>query len=179
MSDPTTPLAPELDALSRGEFLRLAAGFGAAAATGLGALAAARPAAADESPAPAPATGSYLFVVTHGTNDMNRAVLPLVLATTVLKKGWGKVHVWLTLAGAEIAHKELCPKILSPAFKAFGTAEALILALKEKGATFGICSPCAVFSGAMDAKRYDFIPNAGGDALLPAMAAAGTHTVWI
>jgi hypothetical protein len=35
--------------------------------------------------------GKYVIVITHGGNDPNRAILGLLLAQTVVDKGWGKV----------------------------------------------------------------------------------------
>ena len=121
--------------ISREDFLKsVGAGLGAAA---LGGLMAAGPALA------APVEGKrYIMVITNGGNNPNRAILSLLLAWTALDKGLGPVHVWMTLEGAELAVKNKAERIESPIFKKFGTAGELIMKLKGKGATFGVCPPC-------------------------------------
>jgi predicted peroxiredoxin len=80
----------------------------------------------------------YIVVATHGGNDPNRAILALLTALTALDKGFGSVHVWLTIDGADMAHKTKVGKIISPIYKSFGTAEELINKLKAKGALVSV-----------------------------------------
>ena len=63
--------------------------------------------------------GKYVIVVTHGGDDPNRAVFGLLMAQTVADKGWGKVHVWMTLDGADLADKKKTERIESPIYKKF------------------------------------------------------------
>jgi len=50
--------------------------------------------------------GKYVIVITHGGDDPNRAIFGLLMAQTVADKGWGKVHVWMTLDGADLVNKK-------------------------------------------------------------------------
>jgi hypothetical protein len=63
--------------------------------------------------------GKYVIVVTHGGDDPNRAIFGLLMAQTVADKGWGKVHVWMTLDGADLANKKKTERIESPIYKKF------------------------------------------------------------
>lgn len=110
--------------------------------------------------------GKYVFVLTHGANDPNRAIFGLLMAQVVAKKGWGTVHVWTTLEGAELAHKDNPERIESPIFKKFGNALALIKDIKEKGGTFGVCPPCAEYFGSKGDQKLDFFQEVGGDWLM-------------
>lgn len=117
---------------SRLDFLR-AAGL-ASAALGVASLASPAVSAAD-------AKGRYVVVVTHGSDDPNRAILGLLMALQVADKGLGEVHVWTTIHGAELANRTKAEKIVSPIFKKFGNGLELVMKLKEKGATFRVCPP--------------------------------------
>src|SRR5574341_330328 len=64
--------------------------------------------------------GKYVIVITHGGNDPNRAIFGLLMAQVVTDKGWGKVHVWMTLDGADLCNKKKTEKIESPIYKKFG-----------------------------------------------------------
>jgi predicted peroxiredoxin len=110
--------------------------------------------------------GKYVFVITNGGNDPNRAIFALLMAQTVADKGWGNVHVWMTLQGAEMANKNKTERIDSPIFKKFGNALEIIKKLKDKGATFGVCPPCAEYAGAVGSDKLDFVEKAGGDWLM-------------
>lgn len=144
--------------LSRGDFLKnIGVGIGAA---GLASVMGANAVAAEAN------KGKYVVVVTHGGNDPNRAVLALILAAAAQDKGWGEVHVWMTLEGADLANKTKAPRIDSPIFKKFGNAHDLMHKLKEKGASFGVCPPCAEYMGALGPDKYDFVEKRGGDWLL-------------
>lgn len=107
--------------------------------------------------------GKYVVVITHGGNDPNRAILGLLLAQVAADKGWGKVHVWLTLDGADLAHKKRTDRIDSPIFKKFGNATQLMQKIRDKGGWFGICPPCADYFGASGGDKHEFVELAGGD----------------
>jgi predicted peroxiredoxin len=119
----------------------------------------------------------YIVVATNGGNDPNRAILALLAAFTALDKGFGPVHVWLTLEGADMANKTKVGKILSPIYKSFGTAEELINKLKSKGATFGVCPPCADYMGADGSNKIDFVEKQGADWLMKNIP--GAAVVWL
>jgi predicted peroxiredoxin len=119
----------------------------------------------------------YIVVATNGGNDPNRAILALLAAFTALDKGFGPVHVWLTLEGADMANKTKVGKILSPIYKSFGTAEELINKLKAKGATFGVCPPCAEYMGADGSNKIDFVEKQGADWLMKNIP--GAAVVWL
>ena len=121
--------------------------------------------------------GKYVFVITHGADDPNRTIFALLMAQVVAKKKWGSVHVWTTLAGAELAHKDKPERIESPIFKNFGNAMTLIEDLKERGATFGVCPPCAEYFGATDAALLPYFAKAGGDWLMENIQ--GAWTLWM
>ncbi len=110
--------------------------------------------------------GKYVVVITRGVDDPNRAILGLLLAMTAGDKGWGQVHVWLTLGGADLAHKKRTDKIDSPIYKSFGTASQIIKKIRDKGGWFGVCPPCAEFFGATGGDKHDFVEMAGGDWLM-------------
>jgi predicted peroxiredoxin len=78
----------------------------------------------------------------------------------------GAVHVWMTLEGAELAVKGKADRIESPIFKKFGNAADLMKKLKEKGAAFGVCPPCAEYAGAVGSNKYDFVEKQGADWLM-------------
>lgn len=109
---------------------------------------------------------NYIVVITHGGSDPNRAILGLLSAVTALDKGFGKVHVWMTLDGADLANKSKASRIESPIFKKFGSAEELVKKLKDKGATFGVCPPCAEYMGAVGSDKFDFVEKQGADWLM-------------
>jgi predicted peroxiredoxin len=119
----------------------------------------------------------YIVVVTHGGNDPNRAILGLLCAWTALDKGFGSVHVWMTLDGADLANKTKAGRVESPIFKKFGTAEELMKKLKEKGATFGVCPPCAEYMGAVGGDKFDFVEKQGADFLMKNIA--GAAVAWM
>lgn len=121
--------------------------------------------------------GKYIFVVTNGGNNPNRAILALILAQVVADKGWGSVDVWMTLEGADLAHKNKAERIDSPIFKKFGNALELMKKLKEKGAKFGVCPPCAEYAGAVGNDKFEWIEKAGGDWLMKSMQDA--QVVWM
>ena len=119
----------------------------------------------------------YVVVITHGGNDPNRAILALLCAWTALDKGFGSVHVWMTLEGADLANKTKAGRVESPIFKKFGNAEELLNKLKGKGATFGVCPPCAEYMGAAGSDKYDFIEKQGADWLMKNIA--GAAVAWM
>lgn len=150
-----------LDGVSRLDFLKgVGLAFGAA---GLGATFAGNALAEGDK------KGKYVVVITSGANNPNRAIVSLLLAVTAAEKNMGEVHVWMTLEGADLAHKDKAPKIDSPIFKKFGNAESLMKKLKDKGATFGVCPPCAEFAAAVDSAKYDFVEKRGADWLMKNM----------
>jgi predicted peroxiredoxin len=114
----------------------------------------------------------YIVAITNGGNNPNRAVLALLMALTAQDKGFGSVHVWMTLEGADLAVKNKAERIDSPIFKKFGTAAELIKKLKDKGATFGVCPPCAEYAGAVGNDKYDFVEKQGADWLMKNIADA-------
>jgi predicted peroxiredoxin len=114
----------------------------------------------------------YVVVITHGGNDPNRAILALLCAWNALDKGFGSVHVWMTLDGADLANKTKAGLIGSSIFNKFGTAEDLMKKLKEKGATFGVCPPCAEYMGAVGGDKFDFVEKQGADFLMKNIAGA-------
>jgi len=144
--------------MTRQDFLKgIGLGLGAA---GMVSLAGGQAFAAEEK------TDRYLVAITHGGNDPNRAILALLCAFTAIDKGFGAVHVWMTLDGADLANKTKAARIESPIFKKFGNAEELMKKLKEKGATFGVCPPCAEYMGAVGADKFDFVEKQGADWLM-------------
>ncbi len=146
----------EQEGVSRLDFLKtLGIGLGAA---GLGTLMGGQALAEGDK------KGKYVVVVTNGGNNPNRAILSLLLAGVAADKGWGSVHVWMTLEGADLASKSKVERIESPIFKKFGNAMELMKKLKEKGAWFGVCPPCADYFAPSD--KLDFVEKAGGDWLM-------------
>lgn len=164
-----SPLADDC-AVSRGDFLKtLGMGIGAAGLAGL--MGGQAMAVEGEK------KGKYVVVATSGGNDPNRAILALLMAVTAQDKGWGEVHVWMTLDGADLANKSKAERIDSPIFKKFGNAAELMKKLKDKGASFGVCPPCAEYMGATGSDKYDFVEKRGADWLLKNMQDA--WVVWL
>lgn len=148
----------QTEAVSRGDFLKaIGVGLGAAGMVSM----MGGPALADGEK-----KGKYLVAITHGGNDPNRAILGLLMALTAADKGWGEVHVWFTLEGADLACKAKAEKIDSPIFKKFGTAAEIMKKLKEKGAFFGVCPPCAEYAGAVGGEKFDFVDKKAADWLM-------------
>ena len=108
----------------------------------------------------------YIIVITHGGNNPNRAILGLLMAETVVNKGWGQVHVWMTLEGADLANKKRTDQIDSPVYKKFGNASSIMKKIKDKGGWFGVCPPCAEYFGVTGGDKYDWVELAGGDWLM-------------
>jgi len=75
----------------------------------------------------------YVFVITHGGDDPNRAIFGLLMAQTVAEKNWGKVHVWMTLDGADLVNKKKTERIESPIYKKFGNAFEIMRKIKDRG----------------------------------------------
>jgi predicted peroxiredoxin len=147
------------DTLSRGDFLKtLGMGIGAA---GLGVMMRGYANAEGEK------KGKYIVVITHGGNDPNRAILPLILANVAADKGWGSVNVWMTLEGADLASKAKVERIDSPIFKKFGNALELMKKLEKKRCWFGVCPPCADYF--VGNEKLDFVEKAGDDWLMKNM----------
>lgn len=153
--------------IDRGDFLKLL-GLGGGLA-GLGVLAA----------APSAQAGSearHLIVLTHGSDDPDRAVLGLHLAQVILAKNLGTVQIWMTLRGAEVAHKEKSAAIRSTIFASAGSAAEIVADLAAKGVTFHLCPPCATAAGAKGAAKHDVVVEAGGDWLLAQLP--GAQVLW-
>lgn len=153
--------------MERSDFLKLL-GIGAGLA-GLGTISAAQPATQA-------GQGRTLFVVSHGSDDPNRAVLGLLLATVAAKKG-SAVQVWMTLGGAEVAHRKKVEALTSPIFAAMGSASSLLAELVAKGVTLKVCPPCAAAAGAKGEERHPAVEEAGGDWLLANLP--GAEVVWL
>lgn len=158
------------DNMDRGDFLKK---LGVAGLAGVGmALGGAGAARAEEAK-----KTKYVVAITSGGNNPNRAILGLLLAQAAAKKGLGQIHVWLTLEGAEVAHRDKCAKISSSIYAKFGNALELVNDLKERGVSFGICPPCADYFGAVDEKKFEFVEKAGGDWLMENIRDA--EVVWL
>jgi predicted peroxiredoxin len=117
-------------------------------------------------PAHAEQKKKYIVVITHGGNNPNRAILGLLVAETALSKGFGEVNVWFTLEGGDLANKNKAENIISPIFKKFGNALELMKKIKDKKGWFGVCPPCAEYSGAEGNDKLDFVEKAGADWLI-------------
>ena len=154
--------------MERSDFLRLF-GLGAGLA-GLGSISTAQSATQA-------GQGRYLFIVSHGSDDPNRAVLALLLASVAAKKGPGSVQVWMTLGGAEVAHRAKVDALRSPIFESMGSASSLLAELVAKGVTLKVCPPCAAAAGARGADRHPAVEEAGGDWLLANLP--GAEVVWL
>ncbi len=155
------------------DFLKaLGAGFGIAGLTSM---------MGTKSFADAERKGKYVIVITHGGNDPNRAIFGLLMAQVVTDKGWGKVHVWMTLDGADLCNKKKTEKIESPIYKKFGNAFDIMKKIKDKGGWFGVCPPCAEscaeYFGAAGGDKDDWVELAGGDWLMKNIQDA--WVVWI
>jgi predicted peroxiredoxin len=121
--------------------------------------------------------GKYIFVITRGGDDPNRAIFGLLMAQVVADKSWGKVHVWMTLEGADLVNKNKTERIESPIYKKFGNALQLMTKIREKGGWFGVCPPCADYFGASGRDKYEWVELAGGDWLMKNMQDA--WVLWI
>lgn len=154
--------------MERSDFLKLL-GLGAGLA-GLGVVTQAQA----QSPA---GTGRTLVVLSHGSDDPNRAVLALLLASVAAKKATGSVQIWMTLGGAEVAHRKKVEALTSPIFAAMGSASSLLAELVAKGVTLKVCPPCATAAGAKGEERHPAVEEAGGDWLLANLP--GAEVIWL
>jgi predicted peroxiredoxin len=121
--------------------------------------------------------GKYVFVITHGGDDPNRAIFGLLMAQTVADKDWGKVYVWMTLGGADLVNKKKTDRIDSPIYKKFGNAAEIMKKIRDKGGWFGVCPPCAEYFGATGSDKVEGVELAGGDWLMKNMQDA--WVLWI
>jgi predicted peroxiredoxin len=108
----------------------------------------------------------YLFVVSSGGNNPNRATLALILADVVQKKEFGDVHIWLVLEGSELCRKGHPEKIVGPAYQKFGNAFDMMERIRKNGGKFGVCPPCAEWVGATGNNRIEYVEDQGGDWLM-------------
>jgi hypothetical protein len=113
-------------ALSRGEFLRLAAvgagGLGLSALAGCG-----------SETATAQAEGGrkgYVVAVTHGPSDPTRVMLALVTAS---KLPQGDNHVWFAIDGGPLCKKGEAEKVSSPLFAKQENAAKVIETIRAQG----------------------------------------------
>jgi len=148
--------APRPEDPGRADFLKTL-GLAGLGFLGAGAMVS-RPAAAAEGKKP-----HFIFVVTHGGNNPNRAIWSLLIADVALKKELGSVHVWFTIEGADLCAKGHAEKVTSPIFLKFGNAQEIMESIKKQGGTFGVCPPCAEYFGAKDATKLDYVELQGGD----------------
>lgn len=169
LNDTAESAKSRTETLSRLDFLKTV-GLGAGAA-GLAAMMGGQAFADIEK------KGKYVFVISNGSNDPNRAILALVCAKAVASKGWGDVHIWMTLQGAELTIKEKAAKIESPIFKTYGSALELMTKIKEKGGKFGVCPPCSEFACATGGVKMDFVEKAGADWIMKNVQDA--WTLWM
>ncbi len=144
--------------VSRSDFLRMAgvAGLGIA---GFGAVMSSTSSAAEEK---GDAKKKYLFIITSGSNDPNRAFLSFLLAETVLKKERGDVMIYFALEGAEFSKKGAPEKIVSLSFNRFGNGLEMMERIRKYGGTFGVCPPCADRFSAVGDLRIEWIENQDG-----------------
>jgi predicted peroxiredoxin len=158
MKEEKEPIGSE-EGTSKRDFLKvMGAGLGVA---GVGSMMGAQAFGADIEK-----KGKYVIVITHGGNDPNRAIFALLMAQTAADKDWGKVHVWMTIDGADLVHKKNAERIESPIYKKFGNAAEIMKKIKDKGGWFGVCPPCAEYFGATGSDKYDWVELAGGDWLM-------------
>lgn len=157
MSEKTKGVEESVE-MSRSDFLK-AAGLGLGMA-GLSAFMSS-PVSAQEGK-----KGKYVIVITNGGNNPNRAIWSLLMADTILKKGWGDVHVWFTVEGADLCRKGHPETIVSPIFQKYGNALELMERTRKNGAKFGACPPCLDYFGATGDNKYEWIEPQGGDWLM-------------
>ena len=150
--------ADQTKEVSRGDFLKMA-GITGLGIAGLGAVMGSIATAAEEKEGK---KKKYLFVITAGSNDPNRAFLSLLLAETVLKKEFGDVMIYFALEGAEFSKKGAPEKIVSLSFNKFGNGLEMMERIRKYGGTFGVCPPCADRMGAVGENRIDWIENQDG-----------------
>lgn len=163
----------ESEEFSRGDFLKMAGAAGLGIA-GLSAFMSA-PVSAEE--AKDGKKKRYLFVLSSGGNNPNRAILALLLADTVQKREFGDVHIYMVLEGVELCKKGLAEKIVSPAYHKFGNAFEMMERIRKNGGTFGACPSCLDWVGATGENKYDWITPQGGDWLMKNIQ--DSLTVWL
>lgn len=155
--------------MTRGDFLKLAGvgGLGMAAMMGMSS-----PAMAGEGK-----KGKYLFVVSAGSKDPDKAMLALLLADVVQKQELGDVHIYLWGDGAELCKIGHPERISSASFHRLGNALGMLERLSRNGAQIGVCPPCAEWVGAVDAQKYDWANREDGGVLLRSMQES--WTAWL
>jgi predicted peroxiredoxin len=159
-------------AMTRSDFLKLAGAGGLGLATLMGMSA---PAMAAEDKGGK--KGKFLFVISAGSNDPNRALLALLLADVAQKQELGQVHIYLWDQGAELCRVGHPEKIVSPNFHRLGNALGLLERLHKNGAQIGVCPPCADWTGAVDGNKYPWAEREDGGVLLRSMQES--WTAWL
>ncbi|WP_045220128.1 DsrE family protein [Desulfonatronum thioautotrophicum] len=156
-------------AMTRGDFLKLAGagGLGMAAMMGMSS-----PVMAGEGK-----KGKYLFVVSAGSKDPDKAMLALLLADVVQKQELGDVHIYLWGDGAELSKIGRPERITSASFHRLGNALGMLERLQRNGAQIGVCPPCAEWVGAVDDQKYEWANREDGGVLLRSMQES--WTAWL
>ena len=169
-----SPASPETivdqnTGMTRNDFLKLAGagGLGMAAMMGMGA-----PAMAGEGQ-----RRKFLFVISAGSNDPNRAMLALLLADVVQKQEFGDVHLYLWSEGAELCKVGHPEKITGSNFHRLGDALGMLERLARNGAQIGVCPPCADWHGAVDDKLHEWCQREDGIVLMQSVMES--HTAWL
>lgn len=155
--------------MSRNDFLKMAGagGLGMAAMMGMGS-----PAMAGEGK-----KGKFLFVISAGSNDPNRAMLALLLADVVQKQNFGDVHIYLWGEGSELCKVGSPEKIISSNFHRLGDALGMLERLARNGAQIGVCPPCADWHGAVGDNLYPWCQREDGIVLMRSVMES--WTAWL
>ncbi|MDP3047985.1 MAG: hypothetical protein Q8N12_00965 [Thermodesulfovibrionales bacterium] len=148
----------ESEELSRADFLKMAG----AAGLGIAGLSAIMSSPASAQEGKEGKKKKYLFVITSGSNDPNRAILSLLLADTVQKRELGNVHIYMALEGAELCKKGAPEKIISLSFVKAGNAFDMMERIRKNGGKFAVCPPCADRFSAIGDQRIDWVENQDG-----------------
>lgn len=163
------------EGINRGDFLKMA-GASVLGLAGIGALVGmSSPVMA--TPGKDGKKGKFLFVITAGSNDPNRAMLALLLADVVQKQELGDVHIYLVLEGAELCKVGRPEKIFSSNFHRLGHALGVLERLAKNGARIGVCPPCADWVGAVGDNKYEWAQREDGGPLLRSMQES--WTAWL
>jgi len=161
-------VAKQKTGMSRNDFLKLAGAGG----LGMAAMGMTGPAMAGEGK-----KGKFLFVISAGSNDPNRAMLALLLADVVQKQELGDVHIYLWGEAAELCKVGSPDKIVSSNFFRLGDALGMLERLARNGAQIGVCPPCADWHSAVDDQLYDWCKREDGGVLMRSMMES--WTAWL
>ena len=121
--------------------------------------------------------GKYVFVITHGSNEPNKAIFGLYMAQIVAQKKWGNVVVWMTFDGADLASIKKAKATESSVYKGLGNALKIMDKIRWEGGSFLVCSRWADYFGITGSDKYTWAKLTDDNWLIDNIQ--GAFVLWI